>query len=279
MKKPLPPPVSIVSKQSPRAKIPKIVPITMDVNTKPLAHRVFLYGTTGIGKTTLAANLPAPYFLDVEESTRFLEGTVYDKELRAAPTWELLRGKLAAIANDPPQGVRSVVIDSATVAQELAKEHVIANRKTDKGHTVDSIEGFGWGKGWQFVSDEYNGLLADLDRVIAKEINVCLVAHEVDTPVPNPAGEDWIRWEPDLFAGDKKGRGSIRGRLKGWSDHLLFVGYDVRVDEGKGLGSGTRTIFTMELPTHVAKSRALQGSFDFRMEDPGAVWRELGITV
>jgi len=272
-----PAPSAPAKKQSPRATIPEIVPLALATGVSKTAHRIVLYGTGGIGKSTLAAYLPAPLFLDVESSTEFLE-VAYDSELRTAPSWSMLRGKLAAIAQAPPKGVRSIVIDTASVAEELAKEHVIATRKTDKGRLVDSIEGFGWGKGWQFVYDEFNGLLADLDRIATLGVNVCLVAHEVSALVPYPAAEDFIRWEPLLYSGDKKGRGSTRERVKNWSDHVVFIGYDVHVEDGKGSGSGTRTIWTQELPTHIAKSRVKQTSINFSLEDPSAIWRELGIS-
>ncbi len=267
-----PAPAAPSPKQSPRATIPKVVALDINTGIVAGADRIVIYGTGGIGKTTLGAFLPAPLFIDVENGTHRLN-VARDK----AADWPTLRGKLAAVETNPPKGVRTIIIDSATVAEELAKEYVIASRPTDKGKRVESIEGYGWGKGWQFVYEEYCGLLGDLDRIAAKGLNVCLIAHEVSTPVPNPAGEDFIRWEPHLYSGDKKGRGSIRERVKEWSDHVLFVGYDVFVEEGKGQGSGTRTIFTQELPTHIAKSRSKQTQVTFNLNDPGSIWRELGI--
>jgi hypothetical protein len=225
--------------------------------------------------------LPAPLFLDVERSTRKLN-VAFDEELRIAPNWQMLRGKLAAIEIAPPQGVKTIVVDTATVAEELAKEHVIATRKARRTNGpdiwVDSIEDYGWGAGWQFIYDEFCGLIADLDRIAAKGLHVCLIAHEVASPVPNPAGEDFIRWEPHLYSGDKKGRGSVRQLVKNWADHVLFIAYDINVESGKGQGSGTRSIYTQELPTHIAKSRTKQTVISFTQEDPGAIWRELGIS-
>jgi len=260
-------------KQSPRATIPNAVALNFSSGPVSGSDRILIYATGGIGKSTLAAYLPAPAFIDIERSTNKLNVT-----RDTADDWPTLRGKLSAIVAAPPKGIRSVVIDSATVAEEFAKEYVIETRPTEKGKSVDSIEGYGWGKGWQFVYDEFNGLLSDLDRIAAKGLNVCLIAHDVSTPVPNPAGEDFIRWEPHLYSGDKKGRGSIRERVKEWADHVLFIGYDVFVEDGKGQGSGTRTIYTMELPTHIAKSRAKQIQIPFSLNDPERVWRELGIS-
>lgn len=264
-------------KKSPRATLPDVVPMNITSGITTGSDRIVVYGTGGIGKSTLAAYLPKPLFLDAERSTTKLP---VSKDVVSG--WGELRGKAAWIAqNYESLGIRSVVVDSGTVAEELAKEHVIETRLAERQNgpsvKVDSIEGFGWGKGWQFVYDEFNGLLADLDRIADKGLNVCVVAHDVSTPVPNPAGEDFIRWEPHLYSGDKKGRGSIRERVKQWADHVVFIGYDIYVKDGKGQGSGTRTLYTAELPTHIAKSRTEQLSMPFDLQDPGAVWTRLGI--
>ena len=266
-------PAAPASNKSPRATLIKPAELSFSSGVVTGADRIIVYGAGGIGKSTLCAHLPAPGFLDAERGTRKLN-VARDN----VNSWIDLRGKVNGIAAAPPSWMRSLVVDTATAAEEFAKEYVVATRKTEKGKAVDSIEGFGWGKGWQFVCDEVNGLLSDLERVQDQGINVCLIAHEIASPVPNPGGEDYIRWEPHLYSGDKKGRGSIRDRVKQWADHVLFVGYDVHVEDGKGQGSGTRTIYTKELPTHIAKARGPQTSFAFTESDPGAVWRALEIS-
>lgn len=258
--------------RSPRATLPTTIKVSLTSGVELGADRIVVYGTGGIGKSTLAAWLPGPVFLDLEASTRKLN-VARDR----VSDWPTLRGKIAWLAANPPEGMRSLVIDTGTAAEEFARDHVVDTRTTEKGKRVDSIEAFGWGKGWQFVYEEWGALLADLDRVAERGYNVCIIAHDVSSPVPNPAGEDWIRWEPHLYSGDKKGRGSIRERTKEWADHVLFVGYDVNVEDGRGQGVGSRTIFTQELPTHIAKSRTAQLSIPYTIQDPGAVWQALGI--
>lgn len=267
-----PAPVKPTKKKSPRSTIPEAMPLNITSGVVKGAERIVVYGTAFGGKSTLCAFLPAPLFLDIEDGTQKL-----NVARDSASSWLELRGKVAAIAAKPPAGVRSVVIDTATVAEEFAKEHVIQTRTTEKDKAVESIEGFGWGKGWQFVYEEFCAFLGDLERIVAQGLNVCLIAHDVSSPAPNPEGEEYIRWEPHLYAGDKKGRGSIRERVKQWADHVLFVRYDIAVDGGKAKGGGTRTIYTQEMPTHIAGSRTKQFSIAFDLTDPGAVWRELGI--
>jgi len=275
-----PPAPSAPSDRSPRHTIPVAVALERSSGVVAGAESIVIFGPGGIGKSTLAAWLPSPFFLDVERGTVKLD---VDRDASISD-WPTLRGKLASIASQPPAGVQTIVIDTVTVAEEFAKEQVIATKKAGGGkgegpaRTVNSIEDYGWGKGWQYVADEFNGLLADCDRILRQGLNVCLIAHEVASPVPNPGGEDFIRWEPHLYAGDKNKRGSVRDRVKQWANHVLFIGYDVSVQDGKGRGSGTRTIYTIELPTHIAKSRTAQVAQPFEISDPGAIWRTLGIT-
>tara|TARA_R110000851_G_scaffold120002_1_gene248056 strand:- start:703 stop:1455 length:753 start_codon:yes stop_codon:yes gene_type:complete len=249
------------------------MPLNLTEGTIAGGDRIVVYGTGGIGKSTVAAWLPAPIFLDLERSTKKLQ---VKRDIVSG--WTELRSKIAGFAANPPSGVRSLVIDSASVAEEFAKEHVVATRRTEKGKSVDSIEGFGFGKGWQFVYDEFVALLSDLDKVADLGFNVCLVAHDVSVVVPNPYGVDWLRWQPKLHSGDKRGEKDIASLVKNWCEHLLFIGYDVQVDEdGKGVGAGTRHIYSQELPTHVAKSRTAQFMLPFTTQAPGDVWQSLGI--
>lgn len=270
---PPPPTASASNPRSPASLVPQIVPLNITTGPTAEPDRIFIYGTGGVGKTTLASSLPSPLFLDLNRGTRKL-----NVARDFASNWSEVRGKCAAIAASPPKGMESFVIDTATDAEMLATEHVIQHRRTEKGKPVDSINGFGWNRGWEFVYEEFLGLVADLDRINARGIIVCVIAHVVTSPVPNPSGEDYIRWEPSLYPGNKKEQCSIRNLFKNWADNVLFVGYDVFAQDGKGQGSGTRTIYTTEMPTHVAKTRVAHPSIAYNLNDPGAIWRALGVS-
>lgn len=273
------PPPPNVDARSPKSVIPQSVALNVSAGPMIGSDAIVIFGTQKIGKSTLAGWLPGAFSLDVEQSTAKMNVS-RDMDI---PSWSILRGKIATIAHSPPKGMQSLIVDTATVAQALAVDHVVGTRKAGGGkgegpsRTVASIEDFGWGRGWQYVAEEFDALIADLDRIRSRGIFVCLVCHAVASPFPNPAGEDFIRWEPHLYAGDKNKRGSIRDRVYRWADHLLFIGYDLFVKDGKGVGSGSRTIYTYELPTHVAGSRVAQVQQSFELSDPGAIWRTLGI--
>ena len=218
---------------------------------KPL--KVCLYGTGGIGKTELAANLAQlgkrVVFFDLEQGSAALDVHRVD----GIDTFDDLRDALHSDALCSQ--FDAIVIDSITKAEELANTWTLANVKTEKGDTVTRLEHYGWGKGYVHLYETFLLLLGDLDAQVRRGRDVILIAHECVAKAPNPAGEDWQRYEPRLQNTDK---GNIRAKVKEWSDHLLYVGYDVAVsDGGKGKGAGTRTIFPVEMPTHWAKSRTL----------------------
>lgn len=236
-----------------------------------------IYGPGGIGKSELCANLKQigkrPVFLDIADGTRFLD---VDR-ISGITTWDEMR----AVLHDENywKDCDAVVIDDLTKAEELATQWVIANIPHDtKGKPITSIESYGYGKGLVHVFETYLRLLSDLDAHIRAGRQVVCIAHECTSRVPNPAGENWIRYEPRLQS-PESGKNSIRLRLKEWTDHLLFVGYDVFVsEEGKGQGGGTRAIYPTELPTHMAKSRNLSSSIPYQ-RGSADLWKQLfGVT-
>jgi hypothetical protein len=224
-------------------------------------HRIVLYGTGGIGKTTLACLAPGKVaFIDSDESLSALRSNLKsigadEPSIVSVNSFKELR---EALQSDGWQGIQTIVIDSITKVEEWCIAHTIATVPHEKGNIkIKSIEDYGFGKGLQHVYETFLPLLADLDRHVRAGRNVIMVAHECTSNVPNPKGEDWIRYEPRL-QNPKSGANSIRLRCKEWADHMLFLNYDVVTDDKnkkKGQGSGTRTLYTSELPFCMAKSR------------------------
>ena len=230
-------------------------------------QKIVLYGAGGIGKSTLAALAPGAVILDIESGTRDLDA----KRIENIGSFAALR---ACLQGDALDGYRTVVIDSATKAEELAIAHTLETVKHEKGATVSSIEGYGFGKGYQHVYDTFLLLLSDLDRQVRAGRNVVLIAHDCIDNVPNPTGDDWIRYEPHLQR-PRSGKASIRNRVVQWADHVLFLGYDVVSEDGKGIGGGTPTIWPAEQPSHIAKSRRIAGPAQFSHATDDTIWRRI----
>lgn len=229
-------------------------------------QRIAIYGTGGIGKTSLACQLPGvTVFIDADESLAILRPQLEQAGIELPQTvpgvndWKSLRDTLNSSGWD---GVNNIVIDTVTKAEEWATAYTLKTVKNDAGSLVSSVEGYGFGKGFQFVFDTFIHLLADLDRHVREGRNVILIAHECTTTVPNPTGTDWLRYEPRLQS-PNSGKASIRLRLKEWVDQLLFISYDVNVEKtGKAQGSGTRTLYPAEMPFCMAKSRTTSTPID-----------------
>jgi len=234
--------------------------------------KVVIYGAGGIGKSELASLIGdvgiKPLFLDLESGSNHLPVS----RIGDIQTWDELRSILQDAAILANYG--AVVVDSLTKAEEFATAWVIANVKHEKGHYVDSIEGYGFGKGFTHVYETFLQLLGDLDAHHRRNRHIVCVAHECTANVPNPTGEDWIRYEPRLQS-PASGKASIRHRVKEWCDHMIYIGFDTAVSkDGKATGAGTRTIYPVELPTWWAKSRSLSDPIPYE-KGSAEFWKQL----
>lgn len=225
-------------------------------------QRIGLYGTGGIGKTSLAVSLGKgsikPVLFDLDDGSHELDVP----RVKGVKTWADLMEALARASFFPEYG--AIVIDSITRAEEMAVAHAIATIPHEKStKPIKRIDDYGWGQGYQHAYETFRDMFDFLDLHVAAGCHVVLIAHDCTTEVPNPAGEDFIQYQPRLQS-PKKGKASIRHHVKEWLDHLFFIGYDIVSGDGKGQGTGTRTIHPQERPTHWAKSRKLHGPIEYK---------------
>ena len=204
--------------------------------------RCVVYGTEGIGKSTLAAAFPSPVVLDTEEGTHHL-----DVARVAIGSWDELRAAVAEIGTSRGE-FRTVVIDSADWAERLAIDGIC---KTER---KKSIEDFGFGKGYVHVAEWFGKLLASCDGLVGMGFNVVFVAHStVKRTSPPDLTDGFDRWELKLSK-------QVSPLLKEWCDALLFVNYETRTVEGtdgrtKALGGRKRVIHTERSAAFDAKNR------------------------
>jgi hypothetical protein len=194
--------------------------------------RAVIYGTEGIGKSTLAAAFPAPVILDTEEGTHHL-----DVARVSIGSWDELRAAIAELGGGRGE-FRTVVIDSADWAERLLVEHLLAE------HKQKSIEGFGFGKGYTLLAEGFGRLLTQCDALIGVGLNVVFVAHsKVQRTSPPDMADGFDRYELKLTK-------QTAPLLKEWCDLLAFCNYKTAVTEGsdgrKKATGGKRRLMHLE---------------------------------
>ena len=237
-----------------------------------VGQKVCVYGPGGVGKTSLAATVAAigmkPLFIDAEDSSKFLDVA------RITPrTWDEVRQILHTPNLLAPYDV--IVVESLTKLEDLANAWVCANVPHEKGKqiTINSIEDYGWGKGYVHIYEAFLTLLGDLDAIVRTGKHVIATAHVCTENVPNPEGENWLQYQPRLQSPPKQGK--VRERVKEWTDHCVFTDFDKAVSkDGKAVGHGSRTIYCSERPTYWAKSRTLEDPIPFAKGD-STLWQQL----
>ena len=210
----------------------------------PSAVRLVAYGAEGVGKSTFASKFPEPLFIDVESGTKQLDVSRFP----TPETWADLLEEIDAVIEEP-EICRTLVIDTIDKAEVLLIDNLL------KEGNVDSIEkyGGGYGKGWTALQERFQkDLLNRLDRLIAKHVNVVLLAHAQMRKLESPEDPPYDRWELKV---SKK----VAPIVKEWSDILLFMNYEVTVIEengrNKAKGRAKRMMHANHRPTYDAKNR------------------------
>ena len=196
------------------------------------ALKVVLYGPEGVGKSTFASHFPDPVYIDTEGSTKHLDVGRFP----APQNWTELLNEVDEVVRDPSI-CRTLVIDTADWAEAQAVRHVCAKHK--KG----GIEDFGYGKGYVYLGEEFEKLLEALDRVIAQDVNVLLLAHAKMRKFEQPDEMGaYDRWEMKLSK-------NTAPLVKEWADMMLFANFKtivVKRDDGKSKAQGgsARVMYT-----------------------------------
>jgi hypothetical protein len=210
-------------------------------------QKVLIYGAEGIGKTTLASRFPNPVFIDTEGSTKHLDVA----RTPAPSSWTMLLQQVRWFQQNPYE-CDTVVIDTADWAEKLCIAHLCARDKKD------GLEGWGYGKGYTYLEEEFGRLLNKLSELIDAGMNVVLTAHAWMRKFeqPDELGA-YDRWELKL---QKK----TAPLVKEWADLVLFCNYKTHVINVDGQGAqkgknkvqgGKRVMYTSHHPCWDAKNR------------------------
>jgi hypothetical protein len=209
--------------------------------TRP--QKAVIFGPEGIGKSTLAAQFPAPVFLDTEGGTHHLDVA----RLPAPKSWDDVTKAVVALATEPHE-FKTLVLDTVDWLEKLLVEHVC--KQANKA----SIEDFGYGKGYVVLAEEFTKFLASLEPLLRRGMHLVFLAHTkiVKFEQPDAAGA-YDRYELKLSK-------QVGPLVKEWCDLLLFGNYFTKVaenDQGRkrGIGGRERKLYTTHSAAWDAKNR------------------------
>ena len=211
------------------------------------AQKVVIYGTEGIGKSSLASQFPEPLFIDTEGSTDNMDVARLDK-----PTsWIMLNNQIAFIKANPTV-CKTLVIDTIDWAESLCVDNLCAM------HGKKGIEDFGYGNGYVYAKEEMGRFLNKLQDLIELGINVVLTAHAQirKFELPDEMGS-YDKYELKL---GKKTSSQTAPLVKEWADLLLFCNYKTYLisqekSTTKKAQGNQRVMYTEHNPAWDAKNR------------------------
>lgn len=213
--------------------------------------RLLIYGTEGIGKSTLASRAPNPVFIQTEDGIDQIECSKF-------PLAQSFSTVMQAISElrSLPHNYQTVVIDSLDWLERLVWDVVC------KEYNVDNIEKAdrGYQRGYVHATTHWRKLLTALTHLRAeRRMMVIMVAHAKVEKFEDPEVSTYDRYSPRVHK-------HVGALVTEWCDAVLFATrrYRVRKEEqgfGKeraiavSVGEDVRVLRCVGGPSCVAKNR------------------------
>ena len=228
---------------------------------------MILYGVAGVGKTSLAAEAPAPIFLRTKGED-YPTDVEPDEFGEAADFWDVKEAIEVLKANaDLP--FKTFIIDSADGLEQLVQAEAC------RVNEWKSIEDPGYGKGYVAAMVHWNELLDGLNDLRALGMNVILLAHNKINRFDSPTSDPYSRYKLNL-------QDRADDFIRGAADLVGFINYRVTLKQADagfnkkvthGEGGGNRVIYVEERPGYIAKNRfGMPPSIDYKK---GEGWNSL----
>lgn len=215
--------------------------------------RLLIYGTEGVGKTTIAAAAPKPIFVPTEDGLDQIDCASFPLARYMADTESALRSLI-----QEQHDFETVVIDSADWLERLVWDALCEQYGVT---SIEKVDG-GYGRGYTHAITHWRKMLADLDTLRTQRgMCVILLAHAKVEKFEDPEHATYDRYSPRLHK-------HATALLTEWSDAVLFAtrkiitksetgsgGKNRTIASGLGKDGGERILRTVGSPACVAKNR------------------------
>lgn len=237
------------------------------------SKRFFFYGPEGVGKSSLAADAGA-IFADADRGSGHLDVPRY--QFRDGEDGHILADldELYAAVDDllvSPHEYRALALDTSDSIEALIWKRICKGKTSKSGDRIESVEDFGYGKGYVHAVEEWRRLLNRLDQLrLRRRMHIIFLGHVLVKTFKNPTGEDYDRYRPKL---DDRALGLLRE----WCEVVGFVTFDDLASRengasrARGISTGSRIIHLEHNAAWDAKSRLpLPAHIDLPLERPWA---------
>ena len=262
-------------------------------------QKIIGYAGSGKGKTTLFSMMPKPVFIGLDDGGRMVKNPTTGEPIQRVPGIESFQDVRDALHQQGLfDGFKSVVIDTMTVLELLAMQHVIDTIPHENGRTeIRHLDDYGYGKGYNHLFDTMRLIFQDLDGLVRRGKNIGVICQQCPIVVANAAGANYLQDGPKLYSPgpDSKQSFTVRGFACEWADHVVKIDYlaqqivgartetdnrgKVKEHAGKVQGTTERAIFTQpQDPSYFAKTRTLsaeQAVISFATQADDSFWRFL----
>lgn len=200
--------------------------------------RLLIYGSEGVGKSTLASQAPSPIFIPTEDG---LDQLAVDS-FPLCKTFDECMAYITALASEA-HDYRTVVIDSADWLERLIFDHLC---KQYNAKSIEKVDG-GYSKGYVYALVQWRQIIEGL-RYLREErgMIVIFIAHAKIESHTDPESTTFDRFSPKLNK-------HANALLVEWCDAILLATREHGA--AKGDKGGERVLRCVTSPSCVAKNR------------------------